>query len=41
MLIAAMSKNLPNFCSDGYFEFLVKIFQKSVKIYNSDAFFFV
>ena len=31
-----MSKNLTNFCSNGYFEVLVKTLQKGLKIYNSD-----
>ena len=40
MPIAKMSKNVPNFCSGGYFEFLVKNLQKGVKICNSNAPFF-
>ena len=40
MPIGEMSKNFPNFCSDGYSEFLPQNWQKGVKICNSDEPFF-
>ena len=40
MPIGEMSKKLPNFCSDGYFEFLPQNQYKGVKIYSPDLLFF-
>ena len=43
MLIGEMLKKFPNFCSDGYSEFLPQNWQKGVKICNSNepfSFFF-
>ena len=40
MPIGEMLKNFPNFCSDGYYEFLPQNWQKAVKICNSDEPFF-
>ena len=40
MPIGEMSKNFPNFCSDGYSEFLPQNWQKGVKICNLDETFF-
>ena len=38
--IGEMSKNFPNFCSDGYSEFLPQNWQKGVKICNLNETFF-
>ena len=40
MLIAEMLKNLPNFCSNGYFEFSPKNLQKGVNICSPGQFSF-
>ena len=40
MPIVQVSKKLDNFCSDGYFEFGVKNWQRGVKIYYADEPFF-
>ena len=41
MPIVQVSKNVRNFCSDGYLELGVKNWQRGVKIYYLGCFFFL